>query len=369
MAALGFLENFTAGGGLAYNAYQSAQPQTLAYALQDSPAGWLAWVAQLFQRMRRPRLHHHQRRHLLAHRHHRLVGPPLLRRRPRTGRPDRADHRADRRGRLRRRLPDDPPLRRPRPRQHRPLAQLRPRQPLLPPRRPRPAPRPTSATSTAASADHGSQWCRHSRRLAGSGRPGDDVRDGQGGESHDPTHRVPAADGSLRSPGRSGRRHPGGRPGRRRDRGHGARQPAGARVRPRRPPLRGRGGARRRRSLLRRSGGPVVLRPLGRRHPHQAGPGRAGQGAHRPAVVRGRGRRVGGHRTDGHRLLRLEPLRHLRVGSRPGGPGTDTGSWRTWPGWSGPSSCRTHGRTSPTSATTRPRWTRTPTAPTPTPTG
>jgi epoxide hydrolase len=50
MAAMAFLEQFTAGGGLAYNAYQSAQPQTLAYALQDSPAGWLAWVAQLFRR-------------------------------------------------------------------------------------------------------------------------------------------------------------------------------------------------------------------------------------------------------------------------------------------------------------------------------
>jgi len=50
MAAMKFLEQFTAGGGLAYNAYQSAQPQTLAYALQDSPAGWLAWVTQLFQR-------------------------------------------------------------------------------------------------------------------------------------------------------------------------------------------------------------------------------------------------------------------------------------------------------------------------------
>jgi epoxide hydrolase len=48
-AALAFLEQFTAGGGLAYNAYQSAQPQTLAYALQDSPAGWLAWVTQLFR--------------------------------------------------------------------------------------------------------------------------------------------------------------------------------------------------------------------------------------------------------------------------------------------------------------------------------
>jgi pimeloyl-ACP methyl ester carboxylesterase len=50
MAAMKFLEQFTGGGGLAYNAYQSAQPQTLAYALQDSPAGWLAWVTQLFQR-------------------------------------------------------------------------------------------------------------------------------------------------------------------------------------------------------------------------------------------------------------------------------------------------------------------------------
>src|SRR5918998_670392 len=49
MAALKFLEEFSTGGGLAYNAYQSAQPQTLAYALQDSPAGWLAWTAQLFR--------------------------------------------------------------------------------------------------------------------------------------------------------------------------------------------------------------------------------------------------------------------------------------------------------------------------------
>ena len=48
VAAMKFLDEFTAGGGLAYNAYQSAQPQTLAYALQDSPAGWLAWVTQLF---------------------------------------------------------------------------------------------------------------------------------------------------------------------------------------------------------------------------------------------------------------------------------------------------------------------------------
>lgn len=54
LAAMRFLEQFTAAGGLAYNAYQSAQPQTLAYALQDSPAGWLAWVTQLFQRWAEP---------------------------------------------------------------------------------------------------------------------------------------------------------------------------------------------------------------------------------------------------------------------------------------------------------------------------
>ncbi|HET9286666.1 MAG TPA: epoxide hydrolase [Gaiella sp.] len=53
-AALAFLEQFTASGGLAFNAYQSAQPQTLAYALQDSPTGWLAWVTQLFQQSVEP---------------------------------------------------------------------------------------------------------------------------------------------------------------------------------------------------------------------------------------------------------------------------------------------------------------------------
>ena len=50
MAALQCLEAFTEGGGPAYNQFQSAQPQTLAYALQDSPAGWLAWVCRLLQR-------------------------------------------------------------------------------------------------------------------------------------------------------------------------------------------------------------------------------------------------------------------------------------------------------------------------------
>ena len=48
-AALAFLQEFSSSGGLAYNEYQSAQPQTLAYALQDSPAGWAAWISQLFR--------------------------------------------------------------------------------------------------------------------------------------------------------------------------------------------------------------------------------------------------------------------------------------------------------------------------------
>jgi pimeloyl-ACP methyl ester carboxylesterase len=54
LAAMQFLEQFTASGGLAYSAYQSAQPQTLAYALQDSPAGWVAWVTQLFRHWAEP---------------------------------------------------------------------------------------------------------------------------------------------------------------------------------------------------------------------------------------------------------------------------------------------------------------------------
>ena len=32
-----------------YDAVQSQQPETLAFALADSPAGWLAWVAQIFR--------------------------------------------------------------------------------------------------------------------------------------------------------------------------------------------------------------------------------------------------------------------------------------------------------------------------------
>jgi epoxide hydrolase len=46
-AALAFLEEFAATK-MAFNQLNSTQPQTLAFALQDSPTGQLAWNAQLF---------------------------------------------------------------------------------------------------------------------------------------------------------------------------------------------------------------------------------------------------------------------------------------------------------------------------------
>ena len=138
MAALGFLQEFSSGGGLAYNAYQSAQPQTLAYALQDSPAGWLAWVTQLFQRWaERDYLITNAATYWLTN----TIGSSIRRyyeeARARAAR--RADHDPDGRGDLRRGLPVDPAVRRARPREHRALDAVRPRQPLLAARRARPA--------------------------------------------------------------------------------------------------------------------------------------------------------------------------------------------------------------------------------------
>src|SRR5512133_3131453 len=47
LAGLKFLEYFNTEK-MTYNKLQSTQPQTLAYALLDSPVGQLAWNAQLF---------------------------------------------------------------------------------------------------------------------------------------------------------------------------------------------------------------------------------------------------------------------------------------------------------------------------------
>ena len=174
-AALKFLEEFTGRGGLAYNAYQSAQPQTLAYALQDSPAGWLAWVTQLFQ-------HGVDRDYILTSASiYWLTGTigssiRYYHAEARATKPTDADDGADRRRDLRRGLPVDPPLRRSRPRQHRPLAPLRPRQPLLAARRPgRAGRRPPRVLQTAAvSAPNRARGKAHARpggrHASGAGR-------------------------------------------------------------------------------------------------------------------------------------------------------------------------------------------------------
>ena len=166
MAAMKFLEEFTAGGGLAYNQYQSAQPQTLAYALQDSPAGWLAWVTQLFQRWAtRDYILTNAAAYWLTN----TIGSSIRRYYADAhtqDAPTGADDRADRRGDLRRGLPVGAPLRRPRPREHRQLEPLRPRQPLLPSRCPRPAARghpgvlPHPALTSAAASGGGKPSCR-----------------------------------------------------------------------------------------------------------------------------------------------------------------------------------------------------------------
>ena len=138
MAALQFLEQFTAAGGLAYNAYQSAQPQTLAYALQDSPAGWLAWVTQLFRNWLEPRdILTHASAYWLTN----TVGSSIRRyyEEARAGQaPMRTHHRPHWGRRLRRGLPVRAALCRARPQQHHQLEPLRPRQPLRTARRPRP---------------------------------------------------------------------------------------------------------------------------------------------------------------------------------------------------------------------------------------
>ncbi len=79
---------------MSFNTLMSQQPQTLAFALLDSPVGLLAWNAQLLGRGSRRRLRPDQRDALLADRHRRLRRPPLLRERARD-----PAHRADDRSR------------------------------------------------------------------------------------------------------------------------------------------------------------------------------------------------------------------------------------------------------------------------------
>jgi epoxide hydrolase len=71
------------------SAIQGTRPQTLAYGLTDSPVGQLAWIVEKFREWTDPsaelpedavdRDHLLTNQHLLAHRHRRLLGQPLLR--------------------------------------------------------------------------------------------------------------------------------------------------------------------------------------------------------------------------------------------------------------------------------------------------
>ena len=88
-ARLERLNTSTAGPGNGYFEVQATRPQTLAYALTDSPVGQLAWIVEKFKEWthaaerprgrRRPRPAADQRDAVLADRHGRLLGPPVLR--------------------------------------------------------------------------------------------------------------------------------------------------------------------------------------------------------------------------------------------------------------------------------------------------
>jgi epoxide hydrolase len=193
-AALAFLEQFSSAGGLAYNQYQSAQPQTLAYALQDSPAGWLAWISQLFRNAV-------DRDAIITDAA--AIGSPARSAR-RSGATTRMPTRPSTPRSRRRRRPEwrsslrlsvDPQIRRPRPRQHHQLEPPRHRQPLRHARRDRPAdlghsqhlPAPALATAGRGSNDEGESTsdevrhpmpfdqpndCSEPRRAGGHGRMG-----------------------------------------------------------------------------------------------------------------------------------------------------------------------------------------------------
>lgn len=127
MAAMKFLEEFARGGG------PRLQPVPVRAATDDllRAAGLARGLAGVglpaVPALGRPRLPPRQRVGVLAHEHDRLIDPPLLRRRPRRRRADRADHCDDRRSDLRRRLPEHPEARGARPQGHRQLEPLRAR--------------------------------------------------------------------------------------------------------------------------------------------------------------------------------------------------------------------------------------------------
>ena len=116
-----------------YHHVQADQPQTLAHALADSPAGLLGWNSQCMDGLDPETLLTHVSIHWLTGTAGSALRIYAEAKRPATTR--RTHHRPTRPCQLRERLTRDPRLRRARPCQHRVLERLRPRQPLLRPRR------------------------------------------------------------------------------------------------------------------------------------------------------------------------------------------------------------------------------------------
>ena len=124
---LQFLQFFNDNMG-GYAKLQEQTPQNVAHALADSPTGQLAWVAQLLSGCSDEHVLTNATIYWLTNTG--ASSARLLLRGQARRAPEGADHRSDRAGQLRVRLPAAAPVRRARPREHRVLARVRPRQPL-----------------------------------------------------------------------------------------------------------------------------------------------------------------------------------------------------------------------------------------------
>ena len=115
---------------MSFNTLMAQQPQTLAFALLDSPVGLLAWNAQLLgEELDRDFVLTNVMLYWLTG----TAGSAarLYYENAHADAADRTDHRADRAGRVRGRLQRHPPLRRPRPHEHRSLVDVRRRRRTL----------------------------------------------------------------------------------------------------------------------------------------------------------------------------------------------------------------------------------------------
>ena len=109
---------------MSFNTLMAQQPQTLSFALLDSPVGPARLERAAARRGAGSRLRSHERDAVLADRNGGLRGSAVLRERP-CHPAERTDHRADRAGRVRGGLQRHPPLRQPGPHEHRSLVDVR----------------------------------------------------------------------------------------------------------------------------------------------------------------------------------------------------------------------------------------------------